>query len=726
MNKLEGLPTIHYISLEESVDRRTNLENWFQKYNITNYVPHLFKRFEEYNYELVGPYTHLLAHHSKGPITSHFCLLKELYETYDDEYFLIVEDDLSLEPVQYWNFTWQEFYQNLPEDWNCVQLVVLREYDCKEFYFEKRKEKDWCAAAYLIKREYVKLLLDLYYQNNYFNLNIKDVDYPPIIELLLFSNNPGVYSFPLFVEDCYATKTSLLKENAHAELINGQGPNHHSSYNNVINWWKNKGVNLKIKNHIKVSHIYQESQFGENWFSYPNLYQEIVRKFPSNSKFVEIGSWKGKSSAFMAVEIANSHKNIEFYCVDTWKGSEEHKDINEDYLYKEFISNMSPIEKYYTPLRMTSIEAAKTFEDCSLDFVFIDASHKYEDVKNDIIAWLPKVKAGGVIAGHDYYIDEYDYFPGVKKAVNEIFLEEELQFQELCWRFDVKKSLKILFYCIDSKDKIWEYDFIHNDIIGNSFVKKDYFLSNYENINENFDILVYFCRDQNNYFWGHVPSYDEILNCVKKIKPKIIIQLSDEFNYEDLHKHNELGNYCQIFLRQYHHSNYEYTDNTIIMPLGYTNGCKKFNYDKEYDFSFFGEIKRDRRDLLLNFISRFSNFLTGTNISKEDMCKAYSKSYFVPCGRGNSSLNCFRLYESSMNNAIPVIVGDKEEIKNTFKYEESPPWITADTWENASIICQNLLNNNDKLQEKQKSVFDWWINRVTKIKKKVNQILITN
>jgi len=143
MNKLDGLPTIHYISLEESVDRRTNLENWFQKYNITNYILHLFKRFDEYNYELTGPYVHLLAHHSKGPITSHFSLLKELYETYDDEYFLIAEDDLSLETVQYWNFTWKEFKSNLPSDWNCIQLVVLREYDCKEIYFEKRKEKDW-------------------------------------------------------------------------------------------------------------------------------------------------------------------------------------------------------------------------------------------------------------------------------------------------------------------------------------------------------------------------------------------------------------------------------------------------------------------------------------------------------------------------------------------------------------------------------------------------------
>ena len=246
MNKLEGLPTIHYISLEESVERRTNLENWFKKYNIIDYVPHLFKRFEEYDHKLVGPYVNELAHHSKGPITSHFTLLKEWYETTDDPYTLIVEDDLSLETVEYWNFTWKEFFDNLPEDWKCVQFVLVREYFCQNYQFEKRGERDWCAAAFLIKREYVKLLLDLYYFDDFFNLDIENLNYPPVIEHLLFTNKPGTYCFPLFVEDCYITHSTLLPENAHSELINGQGPMHHFSYDCVMNWWKNEGKIMTI------------------------------------------------------------------------------------------------------------------------------------------------------------------------------------------------------------------------------------------------------------------------------------------------------------------------------------------------------------------------------------------------------------------------------------------------------------------------------------------------
>ena len=79
---------------------------------------------------------------------------------------------------------------------------------------------------------------------------------------------------------------------------------------------------------------------------------------------------------------------------------------------------MKPVENYYKPIRSPSVEAASRFEDNTLDFVFIDASHEYEDVKNDINAWLPKVKNGGILAGHDYYLGD-DYFPGVKKAVDE-------------------------------------------------------------------------------------------------------------------------------------------------------------------------------------------------------------------------------------------------------------------------------------------------------------------
>jgi hypothetical protein len=105
------------------------------------------------------------------------------------------------------------------------------------------------------------------------------------------------------------------------------------------------------------------------------------------------------------VEIINSGKPIELVCVDTWNGSLEHQDmecVKNDSLYLQFLENTLPIRSVMTPMRMKSVDAAKTFEDESLEFVFLDASHEYEDVRDDIESWYPKVKRGGVLAGHGY------------------------------------------------------------------------------------------------------------------------------------------------------------------------------------------------------------------------------------------------------------------------------------------------------------------------------------
>lgn len=179
-----------------------------------------------------------------------------------------------------------------------------------------------------------------------------------------------------------------------------------------------------------MEHYYYN--IGEDWFNYPNLYRMVIEKF-NNAKFVEVGSWKGRSSVFMGVEILNSNKNIEFYCVDTWKGSSEHigMDIlNEDGLYKEFIKNIQPISNFIRPIRKTSEEASNDFMDESLDFVFIDAAHDYESVKNDIKYWYPKIKYGGIIAGHDYPTWE-----GVTAAVDEWSKNNGFQIysSETCW-----------------------------------------------------------------------------------------------------------------------------------------------------------------------------------------------------------------------------------------------------------------------------------------------------
>lgn len=101
----------------------------------------------------------------------------------------------------------------------------------------------------------------------------------------------------------------------------------------------------------------------------------------------------------------------------TWDGGEW--DDAQQVIHRE--TALAVVEKFaprFTLLEKTSSEAASGFEDGSLDFVFIDADHSYEAVKADIATWLPKVRPGGWITGHDY---NPHLFPGVVKAVKEAF-----------------------------------------------------------------------------------------------------------------------------------------------------------------------------------------------------------------------------------------------------------------------------------------------------------------
>jgi hypothetical protein len=191
-------------------------------------------------------------------------------------------------------------------------------------------------------------------------------------------------------------------------------------------------VGYSITTQIATSHMSWQDLWNRipnwslipGWFYNPKFYEQIVYMLPSNAKIVEVGTWKGRSTCCMAELIKTSGKNIKFYAVDTFEGSNEsiHKTLITELktdLYSEFIKNLKfcEVDNIVVPMRMTSKEASKSFEDESLDFVMLDGAHDYDSVLADIQSWLPKVKKGGMLAGDDYGGD----WLGVTKAVNESF-----------------------------------------------------------------------------------------------------------------------------------------------------------------------------------------------------------------------------------------------------------------------------------------------------------------
>jgi len=157
-----------------------------------------------------------------------------------------------------------------------------------------------------------------------------------------------------------------------------------------------------------MQHFYEQIP---GWsFDIVGQYRAAVEGAVNGAHFVEVGSWKGRSAAFMAVEIINSGKQITFDCVDHFQGNPEQRDTNSEAYDKDaadgniqsiFTQNMLPVVGYYNAVVQTSPAVAQQYADNSLDFVFIDAGRDYDSAKADILGWWPKVKPGGLLAGHD-------------------------------------------------------------------------------------------------------------------------------------------------------------------------------------------------------------------------------------------------------------------------------------------------------------------------------------
>lgn len=169
------------------------------------------------------------------------------------------------------------------------------------------------------------------------------------------------------------------------------------------------GHYIKVNNH---------EIFG--YSRYINMYHEMVNIAEDGALFVELGSFLGQSTAAMAAMIKRSNKQIRFDAVDIFELSEFSDDVHHDIVKEHggnflqaFTNNLlkADVLDIVNIVKATSLQAASRYPDRSISYLMIDASHKYQDVCDDIRAWYPKIKMGGIISGDDYDWEE------VNKAV---------------------------------------------------------------------------------------------------------------------------------------------------------------------------------------------------------------------------------------------------------------------------------------------------------------------
>ena len=243
-NKLENFPSVYYVSLEECKDRQENIKKQFAEYGITP-TEILSKRFTETDDEITGKFLDQMNGGTTGCVISHLKAIRKWYEETDEDYAFFCEDDLSLETIEYWDFTWEEFIEIIPEDACCVQLLVIRK-DYETFDLRKRYWDDWAGTAYIITRDYAKVLVENYcLGEKRFHLELpgsRNV-LTPLVENVLFETLENVcYTIPLFVEDIQFNTTFSPEEDE--EVNGGQKNGHIEAYKIVLNHWKKEETNM--------------------------------------------------------------------------------------------------------------------------------------------------------------------------------------------------------------------------------------------------------------------------------------------------------------------------------------------------------------------------------------------------------------------------------------------------------------------------------------------------
>lgn len=162
------------------------------------------------------------------------------------------------------------------------------------------------------------------------------------------------------------------------------------------------------------------------------IYDRIKDK--NNLIGAEIGVHKGENSG----HLLEMHSGLFLFMVDLWSNrtyhekavdavGPEYRKLYENNSVENLMAARIAVKKHINRvsiIREDSIVASQIFNDGYFDFVFIDAAHDYQSVKDDISSWLPKIKKGGFICGHDY--DNPD-FKGVNRAVEELFYNRGIQ-----------------------------------------------------------------------------------------------------------------------------------------------------------------------------------------------------------------------------------------------------------------------------------------------------------
>jgi predicted O-methyltransferase YrrM len=153
-------------------------------------------------------------------------------------------------------------------------------------------------------------------------------------------------------------------------------------------------------------------KFTQDWFHWaPEVWQQLIPMLPERKKFLEIGSFEGRSTVWIVENMMED--NGEIYCIDTWSGGEEHSELDMSEVEERFNHNRQVLmdkfaHRHITRGKGTSVEQLAEWLRPSVvpaqifDFIYIDGSHIAKDVLTDACMAWPLLKTGGIMVFDDY------------------------------------------------------------------------------------------------------------------------------------------------------------------------------------------------------------------------------------------------------------------------------------------------------------------------------------
>ena len=225
--KLKNFGPLYYINLDGQPERDNAMQSMCKYWELNPTRISAFDgRHGDLNHILEGSHDIGISSGEVGCVTSHLKAIKQWYETTDTPYAIFAEDDVSFDTARFWKFTWDEFVEKLPYDWDVVQLAIINP-GVVYASMHARWVNDFSTACFMVTRHHAKKLIDHHCVGDKFRLD-QGVKPRPVADDLIY-NCGRTYAIPLFH---YKIEMGSSIHPEHIEVF------HKGSHQGILDHWR--------------------------------------------------------------------------------------------------------------------------------------------------------------------------------------------------------------------------------------------------------------------------------------------------------------------------------------------------------------------------------------------------------------------------------------------------------------------------------------------------------